>query len=137
MQVLPLTLGLLRQSPIPTSAPCLHLLTSPPEKKEQKVAGPLTTGAGGFLGAGRHGLCAELAKAVSPVEGDSVSRGKGTPAGRKTGPQPTLFQPLHTLANKFLACCPLVPIHSSEGHQQKCLKPGLEPSQSAADNMSP
>lgn len=39
----------------------------------QQVAGALTAGARGFFRAGRHRLCTELAKAVSPIERDSVS----------------------------------------------------------------
>lgn len=60
----------------------------------QQVAGALTAGARGFFRAGRHRLCTELAKAVSPIERDSVSGWKRAPGDRKTTPS-RLFQQFH------------------------------------------
>lgn len=60
-------------------------------KSCQQEAGALTAGAGGFFRAGRHWLCTQLTKAVSPIERDSVSRWKRAPGDRKTLPS-RLFQ---------------------------------------------
>lgn len=48
------------------------------------MAGALTARAGGFFRAGRHRLCTQLAKAVSPIERDSVTGWKRAPGDRKT-----------------------------------------------------
>lgn len=79
-------------------------------------AASAVAGAGGFFRAGRHRLCTELTKAVSPIEGDSVSGweraladGTGKAAGMVGLAQGRDHLALHELP-AAVAPCPVHPL---------------------------
>ena len=90
-------------------------------------AGTLTAGAGGFFRAGRHRLCTELTKTVSPVECDSVSGWKWAPGNRKTFAL-RVIPAIPFCLLTHLPASPPVQIGFLEEPQAECLKCSHAPS---------